>query len=40
MTKAKKVVKKEEVVEEVVVESKFRCDNCEDSGKDCYVCSK
>jgi len=31
---AKKV---EEVKEEVVV-SKFNCDNCEDSGKDCYKC--
>ena len=33
-------VEKAEAVEEVVVAaSKFKCDNCEDSGMVCYKCN-
>lgn len=28
----------DEAPEEVETKSAFKCDNCEDSGKECYVC--
>jgi len=41
MPKKLKVESVEVVAEkaEVVVESRFKCDNCEDSGMVCYKCN-